>query len=203
MTNQQTAINLEVSEAKQRARAEIEAYRERRRKEREAREAAELTADQEIASAILARRQEEAKRAEIQAELQRFYAQRDTELEAQRQAERERKLNADPRSRIAETPARRAAKILRKRLGDDFDGFVVDLKSIDYRLLRIELERVPADERCEAQHRQYEELAAKLAAAAATLPVPENEAEAAILRNFGFATPAMAARQIELEQGAL
>lgn len=194
----------DVAEAKRRARAELEAYRARKRSDAEARAKAEQTAEEEIALTIQARRDAEAKRAELAAGRQRLYAEREAQIEARRQAEREQRLEADPRLRIAETPARRAAKVLRQRLGGDFDAFVSDLKLINFKLFTIELERIPADERAEAIHRQREELAARLAAEAATLPAPESEEEAAILRSHGFVVPvSVAARRAELDAGAL
>lgn len=185
MTESTTTLP-DIEAAKQRARADLQDYRERKRLEREAKARANQTAEEEIAAAIEARRRDEAHRAEVNAERQRLYAERDAELEAQRKAEREQKLAADPRLRIAETPARRAAKVLRKRLGDDFDRFVSDLKVIDFRLFRIELDRIPGDERSEALAKQRAELKAQRLAEAATLPAPESEEELEILRRHGF-----------------
>lgn len=181
-----TTQTIEIAEAKRRARAELEAYRERRRLERDAEARARETADEQIAREIRLERAAAAEKAEVDAELARLYARRDADLKAPAKREREAKLQADPRLRIAETPARRAAKLLRKRLGDDFDAFLADLKLTDLKLFRIELARIPADERAEALARQRDELAARLAAEAATLPTPEDDDEAAILARHGF-----------------
>lgn len=191
----------DITAAKARALAELEAHRERKRQEREAKARADETAEDEIQRTILARREQEAKAAKASAELARFYAEREAQIEARRQAEREARLAADPRFRIAETPARRVAKILRQRLGDDFDGFVTDIRQINFKLFQIELARIPADERSEALHRQHQEIAAKLRAEAEKLPVPETDEERAILEKHGF--PLSATRMAELDAGAL
>ncbi|KQQ11533.1 hypothetical protein ASF56_24750 [Methylobacterium sp. Leaf122] len=202
MTNQ---IENDITAAKAAARAELEAFRERRRLEREAREAAAVTADEEIAALVRARRAEEESRAQINAIRQRHMAEREAMIEAERQAERERKLVADPRRRIAEHPARRVALKIREHIQNDveFGALLADVRSVNWNQLKIELARIPQDEQAAALHRRREELAAKLAAETATLPVPENEEEAAILRNFGFVAPSVAACQLEISQGAL
>lgn len=183
MTHETT---IDIEQAKQRARAELEAHREKKRREREAKELAAQTADDEIAALVRARRAEEEHRAQIRAELDRCYAEREAKIAAERQAEQERKLAADPRRQIAEHPARRVAKLLRQRLGDDFEAVLADIRSVNFNQLKVELARIPDDERAEALHRQRQELAAKLAAEATTLPEPESEEEVAILRRHGF-----------------
>lgn len=101
-------------------------------------------------------------------------------------AEREKRLTSEPRQ-VAETSARRAAKLLRRRLGNDFAAFAEDIKAIDPKLFRIEVARVLPDERDEALHREREARRATLMAAAAELPAPEDDTEAAILAKHGFA----------------
>lgn len=196
----QTTSNT-AGEAKARALAELEAHRERKRREREAKAAADQTAEDEIAREILARREEETRRAKRQAELAKHYAEREARLEANRQAERERKLTADPRLRIAETPARRLAKMLRQRLGDDFDAFAADLRLVNFSLLQAEIRRIPHDEQAEALHWNREEIAAMLFAEAETLPQPESDEERAILERHGFGLSPI--RRAELDAGAL
>lgn len=72
-----------------------------------------------------------------------------SDIEARRKTEHEKRLAGDPRLRVAETPALRVAKLLRKRLGDDFDAFMADLKMIDRRLSEIEVARIQQNERGE------------------------------------------------------
>ncbi len=177
---------LDVTEAKRRARAEVEGYRERMRLEREAKAAAEETAEQEIARAIQRRRDDEAARAEIQAERNRIYAEREARLEELRKAEHEKRLAGEPRLRIAEHPARRVAKMLRQSLGDDFEAVLADIRGVSFNQLKLELARIPDDERAAAMQREREAQAAARAAAAAELPEPEDAAEAEILARYGF-----------------
>ncbi|WP_018046196.1 hypothetical protein [Methylobacterium sp. 88A] len=190
-----------VAEAKALALAELEAHRERKRREREAKAAADITAEDEIARTILTRREEEAHQAAMRAERERHYARREAQIEANRQAERQAKLAADPRLLIAETPARRLAKLLRQRLGDDFEAFAADIQQTNFKLLQIEIRRIPDDERAQALHREREVIAAKLRAEAEKLPSPESEEERAILERHGFGLSPI--RKAELDAGAL
>lgn len=198
MTMTDTTTNT-VEEAKQRARAEIEQYRERRRVEREARDRANESAEAEIERTIRQRREDEAKQAELRAALDRFWVKREADLAAQAAAEREA-----PRRIMgvgsAPPPARRVAQLLRKRLGDDFDSFVADIRGCDWRQLKIEIDRIPHDELAERLHREREAQAAEMAEAARTLPDPEDDVEAAIMDRHGFLT---AVRAAELDAGAL
>ena len=180
---------LDVSEAKRRARAKLDEYRLRKQREREAKAAAEQSADEEIATLVRARRAEEEKRAEINAERQQMMAERQARLDADRKAEKEGKLTADPRLRIAATPARRVALKLRERMPDDveFQAFLTEIRGVNFKQIQIELARIPDDERAAEILRQREELAAKLKAEAATLPEPECPEEVAILQRHGFA----------------
>jgi hypothetical protein len=191
----------DITEAKRLALEELHAYRERNRRDQEVRAAASESAEAEIARTISARREHEAATAKRLAALATFYAERDAAIEAERQAEKEARLAADPRLRIAETPARRLAKLLRRRLGDDFDAFAADLRQINFKLLQIEIARIPQDEQAEALHRQREEAATKLQVEAEKLPTLESEQEVAIFARHGF--PLSAIRRAELDAGAL
>lgn len=188
-----------VEQAKARARAEIDAHRDRKRREREAKARADETAEQEIQREIRARRDEEARQAETRAAMQAFWAKREADLAALAAAEREA-----PRRIMgvgsAPPPARRVAQLLRKRLGDDFDSFVADIRGCDWRQFKIEVDRIPHDELAERLHREREERAAEMAEAARTLPEPEDHVEAAIMDRYGFLT---AVRAAELGAGAL
>jgi hypothetical protein len=196
-----TDTNIEndtVEQAKARARAEIEAHRDRKRREREAKARADLTAEEEIGAAIALRRQQEAEQAKVRAELDSFWARREAQLKAQREAEQAAggyKLGHS----VAPTPAHRVARLLRQRLGDDFDALVADIRGCDFRQLQAEIARIPHDERAEALAREREAQAAALAEAARTMPEPEDTAESAILMRYGLS----AVRAAELDAGAL
>lgn len=197
-------IDNDVNEAKRLAKLELDAHRARVRAEQAAREAAAMTADMETAALVKARRAEEERRAETEAARQRLYARRDAQIEAERQADQERKLAINPSLRIANTPARRIAKTLRARLGDDFELFIADIRGVGWQEFKNALARIPDDERAEALHRRQEEMAARLQAEAANLPVPESPEEQAILARHGFpVSPYMFARRAELDGGVL
>lgn len=194
-----TETNITIDQAKERARAEIEEYRDRKRREREAKARADQTAEDEIAAAIILRREHEAEQAEVRAQLDKFWANREAQIEAQRKAEQTaggRRLS----SSVAPTPARRVARLLRQRLGADFDAFLIDLRGCDFRQFQAEIARIPADEEAERLHREREARAAVMAEDARTLPEPEDAIERAIMDRFGFLT---AVRTAELDAGAL
>lgn len=190
----------EIAEKKRLALAELAGYRERQRRNREAAAAANQSAEDEIAEAIRARRADEEKRTFIRSELDRMYAEREARIEAEREADRQKKLLNPPRSTVADTAATQVAKLLRRRLGNDFYQLVDDLKHIDFKAFQRAVKRVPEDERDLALAAQQAANAARIEAEAATLPEPEDDAEAAILARHGFAT---GKRQAELNQGAL
>ncbi|CAO4172223.1 hypothetical protein [Methylorubrum extorquens] len=196
-----TAPPITIEDAKQRARAEIEQYRERRRVDREARDRANESAEAEIQRAILARREEEVRQEEVRAAHARFMEAHHAKVEAMRAAERAGRASGDFRlGPAAPPPARHVARLLRQRLGADFDSIVAQIRACDWRSFQNEIARVPADEAAERLYREREAQAAALAEAAKTLPEPEDAAEAEILSRYGF-TPEK--RAAELDAGAL
>ena len=177
-----------IEEAKRLARAELDEYRESRRREREARTKANETAEEEIARAIHQRREDEARQAETSAAHARFMEKRYAEIEAMRAAERAGRASGDFRvGPVAPPAARRVAQLLRQRLGDDFNAIVADIRGCDWRSFQNEVERVLVDEECERKHREQQAREAAMAEAAKTLPDPEDAAEAALLAKHGFA----------------
>ncbi|MGW9821382.1 hypothetical protein ACUXK4_003965 [Methylorubrum extorquens] len=183
--NETASINTE--EAKRRALEELQGYRERRRLEREAKAKADETAEVEIERTILARREGEARQVEVRAAHARFMEEHCAKVEAMRAAERAGRASGDFRlSPVAPPPARRVARLLRQRLGDDFDSILADIKACDFRSFQREVERIPVDEECERKHREQQAREAAMAEAARTLPTPESPEEEEILRRHGF-----------------
>ena len=184
MTMTNTAPN-SIEQAKREALAELHGYRERLRIEREAKARADQTAEDEIAVAITRRREEAAKEEALRLAMKDFWAKREADLKAQAAAEREA-----PRRIMgvgsAPPPARRVVRLLRDRLGDDFPALVADIKACDFRQFQIEVARLPHDEQAERLNREREAQAAAMAAAAKTLPEPEDATEVAILAKHGF-----------------
>ncbi|WP_127734139.1 hypothetical protein [Methylobacterium oryzihabitans] len=194
-----------MDEAKRKARAEVEAYRERQRKEREARQRASESAETEIAREIQARRADEAKRAGIAADRARMWAEREERIAEQRRIEKQQAAAGGNTTVLVETPARRLAKRLRQRLGDDFNAVAAEIMSVNFKLFRLEVARIPQDERAEALYLERQARAAEIEAAALELPEPEDTEERDILRRHGFPVPvpSVARRQAELDAGIL
>lgn len=176
-----------IEEARRLARAELDEYRERRRREREARTKANETAEEEIARAIHQRREDEARQAETSAAHARFMEKRYAEIEAMRAAERAGRASGDFRlGPVAPPVARRVAQLLRQRLGDDFNAIVADIRGCNWGSFQNEVERVLVDEECERKHRERQAREAAMGEAAKTLPTPESPEEEEILRRHGF-----------------
>lgn len=124
--------------------------------------------------------------------MKEFWAKRDAQLAAQAAAEREaggRRLGPS----LAPTPARRVARLLRQRLGDEFSAFLTDLRGCDFRRFQAEIARIPHDELAERLHLEREAQAAAMTEAARTLPEPEDATEAEILARHGFKPESRAA----------
>ncbi len=195
-----SAADTIINEKKREAVAELNGYREQRRKEREARERANLSAEAEIEAAILARRKDEAEREQIRAASVRRMEEHEAKVAAAREDDRQRRIADNPRLQLAEHPARRVALMLRQALGDRFEPIVAEMRGTNYKQLIIELAKIPGDEAAEAARRRDEDIKARLAEQAYTLPAPDDDAEAEILARHGFTVEKRAA---ELSAGAL
>ena len=179
---------LDINEAKAAARAELLAHRERIAVERAAKARREQSAEEEIAHSIQARRADEAQKAERQAQWAAFMADRERKIAEAEAAYQEHRKSDPLRGKVnTNTPARRAAQLMRQRLGDDFGTFLSDLRLIDWKNFQNECARIPVDEHNEAVARQRAELVAQRRAEAATLPTPEDDDEREILARYGFA----------------
>lgn len=176
----------EIDARKRAAVAELREHQDRKRRDREARKAASMSADEEIARAIRARRAEEVRIAQVRAGLARALEQNEAAVAAAREDDRKKQEAGNPHLRMADPPARRVAKLLRQHLGDKFHALVREISSVDWESLKDEIRRIPIDEAAEAKFAAEQAMAARLADVAHTLPTPEDEHEAEILRKYGF-----------------